>query len=192
MLHPYLDLIRTELNTYIKAKAGIDEEKVILASLGRQADEAGLANKIIMSVVDIVREEWGSTNKEYIRQGGGGYVTQSHPIHFNIHLLFSTHAKLDDELEEMKYLSLVIAFFQIKNYFDTKNTPQLQKLALDNLSMELFNLNHQEKSALWQCIGAPYAPSVLYKLSTLSVQDTEEQGIHIPEVKDIIRDIATK
>ena len=79
MLHPYLDLIRTELNTYIKAKAGIDEEKVILASLGRQADEAGLANKIIMSVVDIVREEWGSTNKAYIRQGGGGYVTQSHP-----------------------------------------------------------------------------------------------------------------
>lgn len=192
MLHPYLDLIRTELNTYIKAKAGIDEEKVILASLGRQADEAGLANKIIMSVVDIVREEWGSTDKTYIRQGGGGYVTQSHPIHFNIYLLFSTHAKLDDELEEMKYLSLVIAFFQIKNYFDTKNTPQLQKLALDNLSMELFNLNHQEKSALWQRIGAPYAPSVLYKLSTLSVQDTEEQGIHIPEVKDIIRDIATK
>ena len=188
MLHPCLDLIRTELNTHIKARAGIEEDKVVLANLGGQGatEEGQLVGKVAMSVVDIVQEERGGTNEEYIPQNGGGYITKSQPINFNIHLLFSAYSKAGHVLEGLKYLSLVIAFFQSKNYFDTKNTPLLQQLNLDNLSIELMSLSYQDKSALWACIGAPYLPSVLYKLGIVPVEDKEALGSIVPEIRDII------
>ena len=188
MLHPCLDLIRTELNAHIKTRAEIEEDKIILANLGGQgpAEEAQLVNKVTMSVVDIVQEEQGDTSQEYIPQRGGGYLTQNQPLNFNIHLLFSAYSKTGYVLEGLKYLSLVIAFFQSKNYFDTGNTPLLQQLDLDSISMELVNLSYQEKSALWTYIGAPYVPSVLYKLGIIPVEDKEAIRGVVPEIRDIV------
>lgn len=64
-----------------------------------------------MSVVDLVKEERGSTDEEYIPQSSGGYITQSQPINFSIYVLFSTYSKLGHALEGLKYLSLVIALY---------------------------------------------------------------------------------
>ena len=188
MIDSCLDLMRNELNARIKDRTGVREEKVVLTNLGRQIDldEAHLANKTVMSVVDIVQEEQGSTDEEYVPQGDGSYITQSQPIKFNVYILFSAYYKLDHVLEGFKYLSLVIAFFQSKNYFDVSNTSPLQQLGLDNLSMELVNLSYQEKSALWKRISTPYVPSVLYKLGIIPVEDTEARGIRVPEIKDIV------
>lgn len=51
MLHSCLSLIRTELNTYIKARAGVEEGKVVLANLGElfATKELQAENKLIMS-----------------------------------------------------------------------------------------------------------------------------------------------
>lgn len=188
MLHPCIKLLLAEINAHIKARSGVGEEKVMLADLGveatKSASEKGSA--VLMSVVDIVKEEWSSNNKEYIPQSGGGYVTKSQPINFNLHLLFSSHTKPGHTLEGLKYLSLVIAFFQSKSYFDTLNTPSLQQLNLHNLSVELLDLEYEEKNALWSRIGIPYVPSVLYKLGTIPVEDQEAIGTDVPEIKDII------
>lgn len=64
-----------------------------------------------MSVVDIVQEEQGGAGEEYIPRSGGGYITQTQPINFNIHLLFSAYSNVKYVSEGLKYLSLVIAFF---------------------------------------------------------------------------------
>jgi len=188
MLHPCLDLIRAELNAHIKARIGVEEDKVVLANLGRQSatEEAQLVNKVVMSVVDIVQDENGGTNQEYIPQSGGGYITQNQPINFNVYLLFSAYSSVGHISEGLKYLSLVIAFFQSKNYFDVNDTPSLRQFDLNNLSVELTNLSYQEKSALWTCIGAPYVPSVLYKLGVIPVADKEAMRGIVPEIKNIV------
>lgn len=66
------------------------------------------------------------------------------------------------------------------------NMPMLQQLDLSNLSLELMKLSYQEKSALWTCIGAPYMPSVLYKLGIIPVEDKGATRSIVPEIRDIV------
>ncbi|MEL7062984.1 MAG: DUF4255 domain-containing protein [Bacteroidota bacterium] len=185
MIHSCLDLIRTELNDYLRAQTSTQENPIVLANLRDQV-EAQASNQVVMSLVDIAQQAWGGTDRDYIPQSNGGYITRKKPINLNIHLLFSVHFTTERALEGIQHLSLVIAFFQAKNYFDTTNTPTLHTLQLDNLMVELVDLEPHEKSALWSCLGAHYLPSVLYKLSTIPVEDTEAIGEEIPEVKKVI------
>ena len=186
MLHTCLSIILTELNSYIRARTGVAEEQVILANLGEvDTSHASGSKKVVMSLVDIVREELGDSAKEYIPQGNS-FIAKNPPVTFSLHLLFSSCFPTSHALEGLRYLSLVIAFFQSKNYFDSENTPALQPVNLESFSMQLVDLGHEEKSALWSCMGTHYRPSVLYKLGMIAIEDTEDMGLHIPEIKDIV------
>lgn len=74
------------------------------------------------SLVDIIREELRGDTKEYISQGNS-FMVKNPPITFSIHILFATCFEVKHMLEGLKYLSMVIAFFQYKNYFNAKNIP---------------------------------------------------------------------
>lgn len=45
MIHPCLDLIRTELNAHIKVRAGIEEDRIVLQILGAECYGRGTASK---------------------------------------------------------------------------------------------------------------------------------------------------
>ncbi len=182
MLHTCSELLLAKVNQHIKARVGIAEEKVILANLEQGAPQTG---QIVMSLVDIGPEALGQGDSSYIPQGGS-FVAKKAPITLNVHLLFSSHFPTTHMLEGLQYLSQVIAFFQSNNYFDKDNTPPLQAIGLDHLSVEIAHWEQQEKTQLWTRIGVPYKPSVLYKVSTIYIEDTGAMGTPVPEIKDIV------
>ncbi len=185
MIDVCLNALLTELNSYIKSKIGIVEQKVVLANLVGQDGFPAIEedNKIVMSLVDIAKEDLGTNAKEYIPQGQG-FIAKNPAITFNIYVLFSVHFKTQQMLEGLKYLAMVIAFFQSKAHFTVQNTPLLQQGSLDNISVELMGLNAQEKSNLWGYLGAKYVPSILYKIGMISIEDSLFVT-EVPEIKDV-------
>ncbi|MCG8339815.1 MAG: DUF4255 domain-containing protein [Cytophagales bacterium] len=175
MLDRCLNVILTEINSYIhtKGKEGdSSDDKVIVADLASQegVGDSTRENKIIMSLVNISKEELGSNAKQYIPQGNG-YIAKNPPLTFSLYILFSNYFKSRQLLEGLGYLSMVIAFFQSKNHFTVQNTPSLQENELDNISVELIELSAQEKSSLWGYLGVKYLPSVLYKVGIIPIED---------------------
>lgn len=183
MLHTCLDILLHELNSHVKTRMGVKKDKVIFADLAEAVRDAAI-EQVVMSVVSIDREEQGGDHQDYIPQGNS-FIAKNLPVALSMQVLFSSCFPAKKMLEGLRCLSLIIAFFQSKNYFNTANTPKLPVAQLDNFSAKLTNLDFQEKSSLWNHLGVPYKPSVLYRVETVYIEDTDDMGIQIPEVKSI-------
>jgi len=66
-------------------------------------------------------------------------------------------------MESLRYISLVIEFFQAHNTFASSNTPLLST-SIDKLFVEFSNVGIEDISKLWSNIGTNYVPSVSYKV----------------------------
>lgn len=187
MFHSCLSFLLTEINAYIKARTDVKEAMAHFVSPQslRSLPETPHDNKIIMSLVDLHREEVSNSQQEYIPQGNS-FIAKKPPIILSLRVLFAAHFHSDQSIEGLKYLALVIAFFQSKRFFSPKDTPILQELQLNSLAVDLVNLESAAQDALWNRLRAPYMPSVLYKVSNLAIEDTHAIGARIPGVKDIV------
>jgi len=84
--------------------------------------------------------------------------------------LFSASFNEKLNIDALKFLSAVIAFFKIKPLFypgEQFNLPD----GLDKLSFEISNMSIQEQSNLWSAIGAKYLPSILYKVRLVTIDE---------------------
>ena len=80
--------------------------------------------------------------------------------------MFSAYFPNFNYVEALRYVSLVIEFFQITNVFDDSNTEGLP-LNANRIRCELFNISIDEIGKLWGNIGANYVPSVCYKFKQI-------------------------
>jgi hypothetical protein len=88
------------------------------------------------------------------------------PVTVNIYLMFSAYFPNFNYVESLRYISLVIEFFQNHNFFNNANTPLLSD-NIDKLYAELYNVDINEVSRFWSSIGVNYIPSVAYKVKHL-------------------------
>ena len=186
MLHTCIDLLKNELNKYIRDRAQVEEDKLICANLGAQEEalQAYMTDKIVMTLVDIMEEKMGNRNENYVPQGNS-FITKNPPVRLNLHILFTSQFSAQHLLEGLKYLSLVIAFFQAKSLFKKEEMPVLQQMNINSLGFELMTLSQQEQSELWNRLRAPYVPSVLYKIGVVIIEDMHAVGVEVPQVRDI-------
>ena len=80
--------------------------------------------------------------------------------------MFSAYFPNFNYVEALRYISLVIEFFQINSTFDHSNTPGLPENA-SKIKTELFNISIDEINQLWGNIGANYIPSISYRFRHL-------------------------
>ena len=85
------------------------------------------------------------------------------PVTINIYLMFAAYFPNFNYVESLRYISLVIEFFQNHNTFNNANTPLLSD-NIDKLHAEFYNVDINEVSRFWGSIGANYIPSVAYKI----------------------------
>ena len=69
-------------------------------------------------------------------------------------------------VEALRYISLVIEFFQTNSVFDSTNTPGLSQ-EVEKIYVELHNVSIDEVNKLWSNIGANYVPSISYKFKQI-------------------------
>ena len=80
--------------------------------------------------------------------------------------MFSAYFPNFNYVEALRYISLVIEFFQNNNIFEDANTPGLPENG-NKIYSELLNISLDEINKLWGNIGANYVPSVSYKLKSI-------------------------
>lgn len=109
-----------------------------------------------------LEEERLIKNGSYQTNGG-----MNPPMHFSLYLMFVANFPDPNYLESLRYISMVLEYFQGTRVFDRSNSPLLS-VNVEKISMEYVNLNIQELNNIWSLFGLKYMPSVLYKLKLVS------------------------
>ena len=167
MIDIVLQTVAKELNEFFKLKFGIIDERVVISNIINQDGSIAVKeeNKIILSLVLIQEEKLGAYKTSVPISPGG-----VKPIAINLFLLFSASFNEKLNIDALKFISGVIAFFQSKPLFIEQNTSGLES-GMEKLSFEIFNLSIQEQSNLWSTIGGKYLPSILYRVRVIKVDE---------------------
>ncbi len=167
MIHNVITSIGNKLNEHIKNKLSLNEDAVIVSSL---VDLKGNLNQEIENKITIfllnIEEEKVSKNANFNANAG-----LNPTVKVNLHLMFSAHFPNFNYLEALKYISIVIEFFQANNTFTSSNTPGMPS-GVNKINAEMLNISIEEISKLWGNIGANYIPSVAYKFKQIYFNST--------------------
>mgnify|MGYP006074928337 CR=1 FL=1 len=159
MIHNVVASIGYRLDEYIRNSLSLIDETVIVSSLvdlkGNINPET--ENKISIFLLNI-EEERTAKNGHFQSSAGS-----NPPVTINLYLMFSAYFPNFNYMESLRYISLVIEFFQSNNSFASSNTPLLSN-EIDKIFVEISNVGIEEISRLWSHLGANYVPSVAYKV----------------------------
>jgi hypothetical protein len=163
MIHNVLPTVVASLNEFIRNELSIQEDMVVLTnpvdlkgSLNTQID-----NKLCVFLQHL-EEERVIKNGTYQSNGG-----MNPPMHVNLFLMFVANFPDPNYLEALRYVSLVLEYFQGNRTMDKSNTPMLSA-NVEKISFEYVNLDFNELNNVWSLVGLKYMPSVIYKLKLLS------------------------
>jgi hypothetical protein len=163
MIHLVLNSLVASLNEYIRNEFNLQEDMVVLANA---VDLSGNINPQIDNKICVflqnVEEERLIRNGSYQSNAG-----MNPPKHFNLSLMFIANFPDPNYMESLRYLSLVLEFFQGNQVFDRSNMPSLIS-SVEKVSLEFVNLTSDELNSIWSLLGLKYMPSALYKLKLLS------------------------
>ena len=154
-----------------------DEDIVVLENIALADSDhesaADMVNKVVLSLLTI-DEEATLRNRPNRILTGNKTTYQNEKVMLNLYLLFSgnrTHYK-----DSLRFVSLVIAFFQAKNVFTQANTSfnrvvsPFNELGDFQFTLELYTPTFEDLNYIWGTLGGKQYPSALYKLSLVSIE----------------------
>lgn len=97
------------------------------------------------------------------------------PLFLNLYVLFVSRFK--DYLQGLRYISLLLQYFQNHRVLDHENTPALPD-SIEKIVMELFTPSFAEQNNLWGLLRTAYLPSLMYRARMVVYQDAD--GIALP------------
>lgn len=186
MIDVALRFISSELNQYLNQKLALDvasKDPVVVGNINKLSegnDQNELQEKVILTLVNIEEERLLRNPEKMVRENDR-LVQRSPKLHLNLYCLFS--ANKSNYNESLKYLSLVIQFFQHRNVFTQASDVTLDR-QIDKLILDLFTINFEQINHLWGTLGGKYFPSVLYKMRLVTIDEafTEAEGTLIKEI----------
>ena len=175
MIHNVITAVSHRLNIYIKNRLMINDDPVVVKNLvdlkGNVND--GIQNKIVVFLLSI-EEDKTSKNKSVTK------ITGNPSIILNVNIMFAAFFSNDAYVESLRYLSLVMEFFQKNPMFHFSDTPGLHT-SNSKLHIEIYNLNMPDTMRLWGAIGTKYLPSCAYKIKQVKF-DSQQINIDIPPI----------
>lgn len=189
MIHEALSLIREELVVYLSVNGytlNNAKDIVLIENIGLFESATSGVNfddKIIFTLVNI-EEESTLKNSAFVKKDSSGPARyENPPVFLNLYLLVTACNKSTDDksyLDALERLSLVIRFFQGRNYFTvaTSSGPvDLTTLTPGVLSMkitaELYTLTFEQINHLWGTLGGKQMPFVMYKLRLVEIKQSK-------------------
>lgn len=188
MIRTAFEFLAEELKTYIvkKEPAMFRNEIAVLPSSLMKTDGTfaiGSQNesfRIIMTLVNL-EEDRIADSQTYFQKVHDKIQYINTPVNLNAFVLFS--ALGDNYLSDLRLLSYIISFFQSYPVFDEANFPQLNSKVepgkswqkIGKLIVNLHTLTMEQQNNLWASVGAKYMPSVVYKIRTISFNDSEPE-----------------
>ncbi|MEY2705880.1 MAG: hypothetical protein RL407_1942 [Bacteroidota bacterium] len=163
MIHIVLSSLVASLNEYIRNELNLQEDVVVLANA---VDMTGglnpqIDNKLCVFLQNIEEER-------VIRNGAyQSYAGMNPPKHYNLYVMFVANFPDPNYIEALRYISIVLEFFQGTQVFDRSILPMLSS-NVDKLSFEFVNFSFDELNTVWSVLGIKYMPSATFKLKLLS------------------------
>ncbi|HAA11571.1 MAG TPA: DUF4255 domain-containing protein [Cytophagales bacterium] len=170
MIHETLLLFRDKLNHYIKLKAGLSDDVVEFVDGSIDPIRFPL-NRIAPIVVNIQEERTLRPGDYYKPVERNGLQTEiAPPIRIKLLVLFV--ARFKDYAQGLRFLSLIIRFFQANRVIDRDVAPDLPE-EVDRLFIELMSMPVNEQNDIWNALRTYYLPSVAYRVNLLVYKDGE-------------------
>ncbi|NEN91460.1 MAG: DUF4255 domain-containing protein [Okeania sp. SIO3H1] len=176
MIDYVMSFLQEKLNSYIIVKIGdqlsFSNNKAVVFIQNQNLKDVQLQENTITTLLINLEEEYTfRSGAAYERMPNGSRVDQKNPnIYLNLYVLFVPY--FNDYNHSLKFLSLIIKFFQSHRLFDRHNSPELDS-EIEKLTMELVNLPFTEQRDVWTGLGLPYRPSVIYKVRMVVFTDTD-------------------
>ncbi len=193
MIGDVLGLIAKEVARYIDEKLQLPvggKKSVILQKPANLKGEFSQPdNTISLSLINI-EEETGIRDPMVPKQVINGKVyKQNPPVNINLQIIFIANFP-NDYTSELNAITKVIEFFQQKPFFNQENMPDLKKYGIGKLSFKLNTVELSEQHNIWNLVGTKYMPSLLYKISMITIQDSmAPAGEGVVQKVDIKSDI---
>lgn len=181
MLEHVLSFLKDRLNSYIQVKTGAQSFEVVFLQ-PRNQKEVSLQNDAITTLLVNLEEDYtfrsGAAYEKMPPQVSNSYKNPN--LYLNLYVLFA--ANFTDYSQSLKFLSLIIKFFQSHRLFNRDNSPTLSS-EIEKLTLELVNLPFTEQREVWAALGMSYMPSVIYKVRMVvfTDADTVEIGSDVTE-----------
>lgn len=186
MLDTVISFLKDRLQNYIRIKTGGQEFLEVVYIQRQNQREVSFKSKTITILLVNIEEDYtfrsGAAYEKMPSPGGNSYNNPT--LYLNLYVLFA--ANFDEYDQSLKYLSLIIKFFQSHRLFDRHNSPNLNS-EIEKLILELVNLPFTEQREIWAGLGVSYLPSVIYKVRMIAFtdEDTVEIASDVAE-KEII------
>jgi hypothetical protein len=178
MLDVALKFLLAELNTYLMTRTGSDFGA---AQLGRIVDDSGKwaikEDHVGVALVNIEEERTVKVQVPEPQLVSGRQVLREPVLKVNLLLLFAANFKLYDV--GLRYLSLVLTFFQSHPLFTRDRTPGLDP-QIERLAADLQSPGFEQLNQMWAFIGGKQLPSALYRVRLVLLQDFEPTQIGPP------------
>jgi hypothetical protein len=183
MIDVTFTFLKNQLKAYFKLKKNADT-KVHISNL---TDNSGktLAKELTLTLVNIDEEHILRNQNLYKETEEGMFAKINPEINLNLYCLITSNfgEKETDYEESLKFLSLAATFFQVRNVFTPKNTPDLDS-RIKQLIIELQSPSFEQQNNLWSFMGASYLPSLLYKIRMVTLQE-EETRMEAPPITEV-------
>lgn len=172
-------------------------EDVVLGNVAHlETDQTNLADKIVVTLVNVEEEATLKNGKHFIRNtitNGGEYGHR--PVYLNLYFLFcatiSSTASDDKYKQALNRLNSVIELFQSKKEFTVQNSPFFETNSLNpevvselRLRPELYTLTFEQINHLWGSLGGKQSPFVMYKVRLVKIQNLATQESPLIETID--------
>lgn len=179
MLDLALEFIRDELNGYISARTGSDSETVVLSRFPSDINNKyGFdEDKLGITVINLEEERIAKTQLPTHAYVNGQHVVREPDIKINVHTLIGANYKQYDEA--LKFISMVIVFFQSHPVFTPAEYPALDP-GIERLAVELQSPTYEQLNQIWGFVGAKQLPSVIYKVRMVVLQDATPGDMRPP------------
>jgi hypothetical protein len=190
MIHDALRLIANQLNRAL-GNSG-DGEAVVLGNIagaespaeGGGAGGAANLSRVVLSLVNIT-EDHALKNGPHHRLERGRVVYRNRPVNLYLFLLFSANNPVYSTA--LKQLGSIIEYFQGRNVFTIRNSPDLTEVSQTaeslgelRIIMELQSLTFEQVNHLWGSLGGKAVPFVLYRARLISMASAEIEAIGEP------------
>src|SRR5690554_2095385 len=178
--------IRDEVQRYLISRSVVSEEQVILGNISLLESQEVMADKLVISVVNIEEEATLKNGQNYLKNPIRNNVESIQPpVYLNLYMLFSATLSGSDNNIDISYqgalsrISHVIEFFQTKKVLTLQNSPNFSPTSMETdeanyyelrLIPELFTLSFEQINHLWGSLGGKQSPFVLYKIRLVKIQ----------------------
>lgn len=187
MIEDVLQLLKDTVNEHLSASSGwgttqADHGQVVFLDSEKGESADFKLGAVTLLLVNLEQEHSLRPPDLHRRTLPDGTTQRIHPpVHLNAYVLFA--ARFKEYKQSLRYISLILQFFQTHRVLDHESTPALNP-RIEKVLMELQTLPFSECYSLWSLLRASYQPSLLYKARMVVYQD--EDGLVAPGVAEPI------